>query len=100
MSFNELYKKKRGLAEDVVGCIRDGDRIIVPTGVGEPPALLTALSDRRREWRDVTVSQILAMRKYGYIDRETSGHVRHVALFYGGATRAGGQQGWIDFTPN
>jgi acyl-CoA hydrolase len=100
MSFTELYKKKRGLAEDVVGCIRDGDRIIVPTGVGEPPALLTALSDRRREWRDVTVSQILAMRKYGYIDRETSGHVRHVALFYGGATRAGGQQGWIDFTPN
>ena len=100
MSFTELYTKKRRSAEDAVGCIRDGDRIIVPTGVGEPPALLGALSDRRREWRDVTVSQILAMRKYGYIDRETSAHVRHVALFYGGATRAGGQQGWIDFTPN
>jgi len=100
MSFTELYKKKRRAAEDAVDCVRDGDRIIVPTGVGEPPALLGALSDRRREWRDVTVSQILAMRKYGYIDRETSAHVRHVALFYGSATRAGGQQGWIDFTPN
>ena len=26
--------------------------------------------------------------------------MRHVALFFGGATRAGGQAGWIDFTPN
>ena len=100
MSFNELYKGKRGSAGDVLDCIRDGDRIIVPTGVGEPPALLSALSERRREWHDVTVSQILAMRKYGYIDPETAEHVRHVALFYGGATRLGGQQGWIDFTPN
>ena len=26
--------------------------------------------------------------------------MRHVAFFYGGATRAGGQEGWIDFIPN
>jgi acyl-CoA hydrolase len=26
--------------------------------------------------------------------------VRHVAFFFGGATRAGGQAGWIDFIPN
>jgi acyl-CoA hydrolase len=100
MSFDALHRSKRRSAEDAVACIRDGDRIIVPTGVAEPPALLTALSTRRREWRDVTVSQILAMRKYGYLDPETVGHVRHVALFLGGATRAGGQAGWIDFTPN
>ena len=100
MSFQELYKNRQRAAHEAVDCVRDGDRIIVPTGVGEPPSLLAALSERRREWRDVTVSQILAMRKYGYIDRETSAHVRHVALFFGGATRAGGQEGWIDFTPN
>ena len=100
MSFDELHRGKRRSAAEAMDCIRSGDRIIVPTGVGEPPALLEALSDRRREWRDVTVSQILAMRKYGYIDRETAEHVRHVALFFGGATRAGGQEGWIDFTPN
>jgi acyl-CoA hydrolase len=100
MSFDALYRSKRRNAEDAVGCVRDGDRIVVPTGVAEPPALLTALSTRRREWRGVTVSQILAMRKYGYIDPGTVDHVRHVALFFGGATRAGGQAGWIDFTPN
>jgi acyl-CoA hydrolase len=41
----------------------------------------------------------LAVRKYGYIDPETVEHVRHTAFFYGGATRAGGQAGWIDFIP-
>jgi acyl-CoA hydrolase len=100
MSFVDLYRSKRLSAEDAVGCIRDGDAIVLPTGVGEPPSLLAALSSRRREWHGVTVSQILAMRKYGYIDPETTQHVRHVALFFGGATRAGGQAGWIDFTPN
>ena len=77
-------------AAEAVRQVRDGDLIIVPTGVGEPPALLTALSEQRRDFKDVKVSQILAMRKYAYIDPETTQHVRHVALFFGGATRAGG----------
>jgi acyl-CoA hydrolase len=100
MSFKELYRSKRMGADEAVGCVRDRDAIIVPTGVGEPPALLTALSNRRLEWQGVTVSQILAMRKYDYIDPQTSENVRHVALFFGGATRGGGRDGWIDFVPN
>jgi acyl-CoA hydrolase len=100
MSNQALYLQKRRTAAEAAGLVRDGDFIIVPTGVGEPPALLTALSDRRRELHDVKVAQILAMRKYAYLDPETVQHVRHVALFFGGATRAGGQEGWIDFVPN
>jgi acyl-CoA hydrolase len=87
-------------AADAVGVVRDGDSIIVPTGVGEPPALLTALSDKRLDLHDIKVAQILAMRKYAYIDPATVDHIRHVAFFFGGATRAGGQEGWIDFIPN
>jgi len=101
MSFNAHYLSKRMTAADAIGVgVGSGDAIIVPTGVGEPPALLDALSQQRHGLRDVTVAQILAMRRYGYLDPDTTAHVRHVALFYGGATRAGGQQGWIDFTPN
>jgi acyl-CoA hydrolase len=100
MSIQDLYRGKRMSAADAVGVVHDGDFIVVPTGVGEPPALLTALSDRRLEYHDVKVAQILAVRKYAYIDPQTVEHVRHVAFFYGGATRAGGQAGWIDFIPN
>lgn len=100
MSNQDLYQRKRMSAADAVRQVHDGDTIIVPTGVGEPPSLLTALSEQRRDFHDVKVAQILAMRKYAYIDRETAQHVRHVAFFYGGASRAGGQEGWIDFIPN
>jgi acyl-CoA hydrolase len=79
--------------------LRNGDFIIVPTGVGEPPALLTALSAQRRRFQDIKVAQILAVRKFDYFDPETADHVRHMAFFFGGASRVGGQQGSIDFIP-
>ena len=100
MSVQNLYQRKRGTAEDAIALIKNSDTLIVPTGVGEPPTLLTALSEQRRRFTDVKVAQILAVRKYGYIDPETVDHVRHVAFFYGAATRAGGQSGWIDFIPS
>jgi len=100
MSSQAMYLEKRTSAADAVAQVRDGDFIIVPTGVGEPPTLLTALSEQRFDFHDVKVAQILAMRKYAYIDPATVDHVRHIAFFFGGATRAGGQEGWIDFIPN
>ena len=99
MSVQTLYQQKRMAALDAIRVVKNGDTIIVPTGVGEPPALLTALSDVRREYRGIQISQILPLRKYGYIDPETVENVRHTAYFFGGATRPGGQEGWVDFVP-
>jgi acyl-CoA hydrolase len=96
----EQYQSKRSTADEALAHLRDGDMIIVPTGVGEPPTLLAALSDQRRRFNGIRVAQILAMRKYGYFEQETAAHVRHAALFFGGASRAGGQGGWCDFIPN
>ncbi|MBC3870981.1 acetyl-CoA hydrolase/transferase family protein [Undibacterium oligocarboniphilum] len=100
MSAQELYRQKLRTAEEALQEIRNGDFIIVPTGVGEPPALLTALSEQRRQFQDVKVAQILAVRKYGYFDPDTAAHVRHVAFFFGAASRAGGQCGQTDFIPS
>ena len=100
MSVKSQYQSKLVSAADAIDQIKDGDFIIIPTGVGEPPALLTALSEQRRRFRDVKLGQILAVRKYGYFDPETVDHVRHVAFFYGAASRAGGQAGWVDFIPS
>jgi acyl-CoA hydrolase len=99
MSFQSLYQQKRMNPADAVRQVKNGDMIVVPTGVGEPPALLTALSEQRRDFRGVQVAQILPLRKYGYFDPETVDHVRHTAYFFGGASRPGGQEGWIDFIP-
>ncbi|WP_349740699.1 acetyl-CoA hydrolase/transferase family protein [Roseateles cavernae] len=100
MPIQDLYRQKLRSAEEALDQLRNGDSIIVPTGVGEPPALLTALSEQRRRFRDIKVAQILPVRKFGYFDPETTEHVRHLAFFYGAASRAGGQAGWIDFIPS
>ena len=95
-----LYAEKLCSPTDALDLLRDGDTIIVPTGVGEPPALLTALSEQREAFHDIRVAQILAMRKFGYFDQSSARHVRHASLFFGGASRASGQAGWCDFIPN
>ena len=100
MSVQSMYIQKKMAASDAVRLVRDGDLVVVPTGVGEPPTLLTALSEQRRDFRDVKVAQILALRKFAYLDPQTVDHVRHIALFYGAATRTGGQEGWVEFIPN
>ena len=99
MSNQTLYQQKRMSAADAIGVVINGDTIVVPTAVGEPPALLTALSEARREFRNVRISQILPVRKYGYFDPETTDHVRHIAYFFSGVSRPGGQEGWVDFIP-
>ncbi|THF63163.1 acetyl-CoA hydrolase/transferase family protein [Pseudothauera nasutitermitis] len=94
-----LYAERRMSASDAIGLVRDGDTIVVPTGVGEAPALLHALSERRHTLRGVAVSQILPLRKYGYLDPQTRDNVRHDAYFFSGANRTGGHEGWVDFIP-
>jgi acyl-CoA hydrolase len=100
MSIQETYRQKRVSADGALNSLENDDFIIVPTGVGEPPTLLNALSERRRDFSGIKVAQILALRKYAYLDPETVENVRHVSLFFGGATRPGGQAGWVDFIPN
>lgn len=96
----ELYREKLRTADEVIKLIQDGDSIVVSAGVGEPPALLTALSVHRRELYDVKVCQIIPHRALAYFDPDTIEHVRHVAYFISRPSRAGAQQGWIDYIPS
>jgi acyl-CoA hydrolase len=100
MSVRDLYLQKLSSPQDAIRHIRDGDFVIMPTAVGEPPALLTALGEARRSWRDVKVAQILLIGKYGFLDRQTVEHVRYVSFFFSACSRPGGQEGWIDYIPS
>ncbi|MDB5928639.1 MAG: acetyl-CoA hydrolase/transferase [Polaromonas sp.] len=99
MTVHIQYQQKRLSAADAIRVVMNDDTIVVPTAVGEPPALLAALSDARRDFRGVQVVQILPVRKYAYFDPDTAEHVRHTAYFFSGISRAGGQEGWTDFIP-
>lgn len=98
MNFQQQYASKLAQPDDVIRLVRDGDTVVVPTAAAEAPKLLEALSEQRRGFRDVKVSQILPIRKHGYFDPSTMSHVRHQAYFFGPASRGGGQAGWIDYS--
>lgn len=100
MSVRAEYGRKRADAAQAMRRVRDGDTIVVPIGAGEPPELLAALSGRRHELRDVTVMQLLPISAQDYLNPDDTEHVRHNGLFLGAPTRAGAQQGWVDWTPN
>jgi acyl-CoA hydrolase len=101
MSVRELYRSRIAQPHDAVRrLVRDGDQIVVPTSAGEPPALLTALSECRRQLSNVSVAQMLAGRSYEYLDPRTVDHVRHVSMFFGPASRpAAGKGGSTSFRP-
>ena len=100
MTAQQQYADRRREAGEAIDLVEDSAHIVVPTGVGEPPTILEALSERRTEFHDVTVHQILPLRPFDYLDPETVEHVRHDAYFVGGPTRAGAQAGWIDYSPS
>jgi acyl-CoA hydrolase len=81
MSVKDLYQQKRMSPGDAIRVVKNGDTIIIPTAVGEPPALLTALSEARRDFRGVQVSQILPVRKYAYFDPRNGRKCTPYSLF-------------------
>jgi len=100
VSFKQQYQQKLRSADDAVRLVQNGDTVVVPTAAAEPPVLLDALSAQRRSFLDVKVSQILPIRKHGYFDPQTQHHVRHVAYFFGPASRQDGQAGLVDYMPS
>lgn len=50
-----LYCQKLTSCAEAMHLVHDGDSIIVPTRAGEPPALLTVLSEQRRSFQDIKV---------------------------------------------
>mgnify|MGYP003374557080 CR=1 FL=1 len=44
--------------------------------------------------------QLLPISAQDYLNPDDTEHVRHNGLFLGAPTRAGAQQGWVDWTPN
>lgn len=95
-----VYNSKKMVAEEAITLIKNGNYICVPTGVGEPPVLLRALSAARRNYRDVKIMQILSIQKYDYFDFETAEHIRHHSLFLSAASRHGWSHGVVDTIPN
>src|SRR4030042_1574453 len=67
MSWEEEYKKKLVTAEEAVGVIKSGNRVVFVQGM-EPQALGLALAARLGELENVTLSMRTPGRDFGWYD--------------------------------
>lgn len=82
-----------------VADIRSGDRVLIGSGAGTPAALVTALTARHAELRDVSILHILTLGEAPYVEPKYAGSFRHTAFFIGPNVRDAVQEGRADFVP-
>lgn len=85
-------------AQAVVG-IQSGQRVFIGSGAAEPGTLVTALTARAPELRDVSLLHILTLGAAPYAAPEMADHFRHTAFFIGPNVRQAVQDGRADFVP-
>jgi acyl-CoA hydrolase len=94
---NQLYQQKLCLPEEAIKLIHDGDTVVMT--IGEPTALLNALSEHRREYHNVRISTFQSQRWHDLYDPETYDNIHCYSYFLGSQIRKAGQEGWAEFIP-
>ena len=86
-------------AEEAVARIASGQRVFIGSGAAEPGALVTALTARGAELRDVQILHIFTLGGAPYVAPEYAASFRHCAYFVGPNVRDAVQEGRADFVP-
>lgn len=86
-------------AADAVAGVRSGERVLIGSGAAEPVSLVTALTNRAAELRDVEIVHIFTLGPAPYVAEDLAGSFRHTAFFVGPNVRQAVQDGRADFVP-
>lgn len=97
--WKESYQHKIVSAEEAIGHIKSGNRVVTGHACGEPQALIEALVARAAEVENVEIVHMVAMGPAKYTQPEMEKSFRHNALFVGGTTRKAVEEKRADFTP-
>jgi len=99
MNLKEVYKSKVITAEEAVGEIKSGNRVVIGHACGEPVTLIEAMINNKEAYRDVEIVHMVPMGKSEYAKDGMEKYFKHNALFVGGTTREAVVSGRADFTP-
>ncbi len=100
-NWKEIYRDRICSADEAVGYIRSGDRVVVAHACGEPMILTDALAANadRYGYENVEIVHMVAMGKAAYCAPGMEKHFRHNGLFLGGSTKKAVEENRADFTP-
>ncbi len=101
MNWKEEYAARICTADEAVGHIRSGDRVVVAHACAEPVVLTDAMvaNAEKYAYENVEVVHMVAMGKAGYCAEGMEKHFRHNGFFLGASTKAAAEAGRADFTP-
>ncbi len=86
-------------AQEAVKHIKSGDRVVLAHSIGEPQALVNAMMDNYKSYKDVEICHMLALGPCKYAQPGMEGHFRHNSLFAGPGSRQALAERRADFTP-
>ncbi|NPV91131.1 MAG: acetyl-CoA hydrolase/transferase family protein [Firmicutes bacterium] len=98
MSWNEYYKSRLITADEAAAKIKNGDRIVMGHGAGEPRLMPQALVKRQNELENVVVTHGIALGPGLYCQPDVDhNRIRLSTCFAGGSTRKAVQEGRAAF---
>ena len=92
------YSKKLISAEEVIKNIKDGDKVVMSFGCGEPRAIVRAMRENYKDFHDVEVINMLLLGETPWVDEEVKGHFRYNSFFVSGTNRKAIATGVADYT--
>ncbi len=93
------HREKVASAEQAIGLVRAGQRILIGSGAAEPMRLVEALVTTGTHLADNEIVHLLTLGPAPYTEEKLSHRFRHTAFFIGANTRAAVQEGRADFMP-
>jgi 4-hydroxybutyrate CoA-transferase len=94
-----IYKSKLVSLNKAVSYIKSDDRVVIQHAAGEPQALVNAMVESCKLYKNVEIVHLVALGKGEYTKPEMNKHFRHNSLFVGATTREAVNEGKADFTP-
>jgi acyl-CoA hydrolase/RimJ/RimL family protein N-acetyltransferase len=98
-SWESRYAEKIGSAEQAIGLIKAGRRILIGSGAAEPASLVAALASHGQHLADNEIVHLLTLGPAPYVDPSLAQRFRHSAFFIGANVREAVQAGRADFIP-
>lgn len=98
MSWQEEYKSRVVSVEEAIGNIKDGDKVVVGFGCGEPFGIEKALVEHYKDFHNVEIVNMLTLGDSPWCEPEMKGHFTLNCLFASQSNRRHISNGTSEFT--
>lgn len=98
MDWEKEYSEKLVTAEEAISHIKDGDKVVMSFGCGEPRGIVRAMRENYQNYEDVQVINMLLLGETPWVDEEVKGHFSYNSFFASGTNRKAISAGIADFT--